>query len=40
VSVDGVAGTAVAIDRLGRLAIDTDAGERRLIESGEVSYER
>jgi BirA family biotin operon repressor/biotin-[acetyl-CoA-carboxylase] ligase len=40
VAVDGVAGTAVAIDRLGRLEVQTDTGERRLVESGEVTYER
>ena len=39
VSVDGTAGTAVAIDRLGRLEVDT-GGERRVVESGEVRYER
>jgi BirA family transcriptional regulator, biotin operon repressor / biotin---[acetyl-CoA-carboxylase] ligase len=39
VTVDGLAGTALAIDRLGRLEVDVD-GERRAIESGEVAYER
>jgi BirA family biotin operon repressor/biotin-[acetyl-CoA-carboxylase] ligase len=39
VSVDGVAGTAVQIDRQGRLEIDVD-GEHRTVESGEVTYER
>ena len=39
VTVDGLTGTAVAIDRLGRLEVDVD-GERRLVESGEVTYER
>lgn len=33
------AGTAVAIDRSGRLEVEI-AGERRLLESGEVDYER
>jgi BirA family biotin operon repressor/biotin-[acetyl-CoA-carboxylase] ligase len=39
VSVDGVAGRAIAIDRAGRLEIDTGAGHKT-IDSGEVSYER
>jgi biotin-(acetyl-CoA carboxylase) ligase len=39
VTVDGTAGIAVGIDRLGRLEIDV-GGERRAIESGEVTYER
>jgi BirA family transcriptional regulator, biotin operon repressor / biotin---[acetyl-CoA-carboxylase] ligase len=39
ITVDGVGGTAVAIDRAGRLEIDV-AGARRLVESGEVAYER
>ena len=39
VAVDGVVGTALMIDRLGRLEIEVD-GERRTIESGEVTYER
>jgi BirA family biotin operon repressor/biotin-[acetyl-CoA-carboxylase] ligase len=39
VSVDGATGFAVAIDRLGRLELDV-GGERRLVESGEVAYER
>ena len=39
ISVDGAQGLAVAIDRRGRLEVDLD-GERRLIESGEVLYER
>ena len=37
VTVDGLAGTAVGIDRAGRLVLDVE-GEQRLIESGEVSY--
>jgi BirA family biotin operon repressor/biotin-[acetyl-CoA-carboxylase] ligase len=37
VSVDGLSGTAVGIDRSGRLELEVD-GERRLVESGEVSY--
>jgi BirA family transcriptional regulator, biotin operon repressor / biotin---[acetyl-CoA-carboxylase] ligase len=39
VAVNGVAGTAVQIDRAGRLEIDV-GGEHRTIESGEVTYER
>ncbi len=39
VVVDGAAGIAVGIDRHGRLEIDV-GGERRVVESGEVSYER
>jgi BirA family transcriptional regulator, biotin operon repressor / biotin---[acetyl-CoA-carboxylase] ligase len=39
VSVDGANGWAVGIDRQGRLEIDVE-GERRLVESGEVAYER
>ena len=39
VFVDGRAGYAIAIDRSGRLEVDL-AGERRLIESGDVLYER
>ena len=39
VAVDGTAGYAVGIDRSGRLEVDVD-GERRAIESGEVTYER
>ena len=39
VSVDGVSGTAVRIDRAGRLEVDV-GGEVRVVESGEVSYER
>jgi BirA family transcriptional regulator, biotin operon repressor / biotin---[acetyl-CoA-carboxylase] ligase len=40
VSVNGTSGTAVKVDRSGRLEIDT--GDHRIItvESGEVSYER
>ena len=37
VTVDGLTGTAVGIDRAGRLVLDVE-GEHRLIESGEVSY--
>jgi BirA family biotin operon repressor/biotin-[acetyl-CoA-carboxylase] ligase len=37
VSVDGLSGTAVGIDREGRLELDV-GGERRLVASGEVSY--
>ena len=39
VYVDGDAGYAVAVDREGRLEVDF-GGERRLVESGEVRYER
>lgn len=39
VAVDGASGYAVGIDRRGRLEIDV-GGERRLVGSGEVSYER
>ena len=39
VYVDGVAGYAVAIDRSGRLEVNVD-GEHRLVESGEVRYDR
>jgi BirA family transcriptional regulator, biotin operon repressor / biotin---[acetyl-CoA-carboxylase] ligase len=39
VFVNGAAGTGVAIRRDGRLEVDLD-GERRLLESGEVEFER
>src|SRR5207248_11368239 len=39
VDVNGLSGTAVMIDRQGRLEIEVD-GEHRTIESGEVTYER
>ncbi len=39
VFLDGERGTAVAIDRTGRLEVTVD-GKRRLVESGEVRYER
>ena len=39
IHVDGASGTAVGIDRAGRLEVEID-GERRLVESGEVTYER
>jgi BirA family transcriptional regulator, biotin operon repressor / biotin---[acetyl-CoA-carboxylase] ligase len=39
VSHNGASGIAVGIDRAGRLELDVD-GERRLVESGEISYER
>jgi BirA family transcriptional regulator, biotin operon repressor / biotin---[acetyl-CoA-carboxylase] ligase len=39
VTLNGAAGIAVGIDRAGRLEIDVD-GERRVVESGEVTYER
>ena len=37
VRVDGIAGRACGIDALGRLELEVD-GQRRLVESGEVSY--
>ena len=40
VRVDGTTGTAVRIDRQGRLEIDLGGGELRLVESGEIEYER
>jgi BirA family transcriptional regulator, biotin operon repressor / biotin---[acetyl-CoA-carboxylase] ligase len=42
VAVDGTHGTAVQIDRAGRLeiAVDGEHGEHTLVESGEVTYER
>jgi biotin-(acetyl-CoA carboxylase) ligase len=39
VSVDGKTGVAVAVDREGRLEVDV-GGERRLLESGGVTYDR
>ncbi len=39
VVVDGVAGSAVMIDRSGRLEVDI-GGEHRLVESGDVAYVR
>lgn len=39
VFVDGRTGTGIAIDRSGRLEVEI-GGERRLIESGEVGFER
>ena len=39
VSVNGTSGYAIGIDRRGRLEIDA-GGERMLVESGEISYER
>jgi BirA family transcriptional regulator, biotin operon repressor / biotin---[acetyl-CoA-carboxylase] ligase len=39
VSVDGASGTAIGISRTGALEVELD-GERRLIEAGEVTYER
>jgi BirA family biotin operon repressor/biotin-[acetyl-CoA-carboxylase] ligase len=39
VFLDGEPGYAVAIDRSGRLEVDF-GGERRLVESGEIVYER
>jgi biotin-(acetyl-CoA carboxylase) ligase len=40
VAVDGIAGRAIMIDREGRLEVEADGGERHVIESGEVAYER
>jgi BirA family transcriptional regulator, biotin operon repressor / biotin---[acetyl-CoA-carboxylase] ligase len=37
--LDGEAGVGIAIERDGRLAVEI-GGERRLVESGEVSFER
>jgi BirA family biotin operon repressor/biotin-[acetyl-CoA-carboxylase] ligase len=39
ISVDGTSGVAVGIDRAGRLELETE-GERRFVESGEVTYEQ
>jgi BirA family biotin operon repressor/biotin-[acetyl-CoA-carboxylase] ligase len=39
VAVDGETGTAVAVDRTGRLVIDV-GGERKVVERGAVTYER
>jgi BirA family biotin operon repressor/biotin-[acetyl-CoA-carboxylase] ligase len=39
VFVDGQSGIGVGIDRSGRFEVDVD-GERRLMESGELSFER
>jgi BirA family biotin operon repressor/biotin-[acetyl-CoA-carboxylase] ligase len=39
IHVDGQEGVGVGIDRSGRLAVDLQ-GERRLLESGEVRFER
>jgi len=39
VTVDEELGTAIGIDRSGRLVVDV-AGEQRTVESGEVRYER
>ncbi|MGH3104550.1 MAG: biotin--[acetyl-CoA-carboxylase] ligase [Gaiellaceae bacterium] len=38
VAVDGTRAVAVGIDRSGRLELDVE-GERRLVESGDVTYE-
>jgi len=40
VSVDGTSGTAVKIDREGRLEIAVGHGEVVVVESGEVTYDR
>jgi BirA family biotin operon repressor/biotin-[acetyl-CoA-carboxylase] ligase len=39
ISLDGETGVGVAIDRLGRLEVEID-GERRIVESGDVLFER
>jgi BirA family biotin operon repressor/biotin-[acetyl-CoA-carboxylase] ligase len=39
ITVEGSSGLAIAIDRSGRLEVEL-GGERRLIESGDVAYER
>jgi BirA family biotin operon repressor/biotin-[acetyl-CoA-carboxylase] ligase len=39
IAVDGETGLGIAVDRLGRLEVEID-GERRLVESGEVDFER
>jgi len=39
VSVNGKSGYAIGIDRSGRLEIDV-AGDRRVVESGDITYER
>jgi BirA family biotin operon repressor/biotin-[acetyl-CoA-carboxylase] ligase len=39
VFVDGAAGRGIAVDRRGRLEVEI-GGERRLVESGEVLFER
>jgi hypothetical protein len=39
VFVNGDVGLGIAIDRRGRLEVEID-GERRLVESGEVLFER
>jgi BirA family transcriptional regulator, biotin operon repressor / biotin---[acetyl-CoA-carboxylase] ligase len=39
VFLDGEAGTGIGIDRQGRLEVEVD-GERRLVDSGEVLFER
>jgi BirA family biotin operon repressor/biotin-[acetyl-CoA-carboxylase] ligase len=40
VRVDGKTGTALMIDRHGRLQIHADDGERLVVDRGEVTYER
>ena len=40
VVVDAAAGTAVQVDRRGRLEVRLDDGAHRLLQSGEVTYER
>jgi biotin-(acetyl-CoA carboxylase) ligase len=40
VSVGGAAATALQVDRSGRLEVRLDGGGTRVLESGEVDYER
>ncbi len=40
VSVDGVSGTAVMVDREGRLLVEVAHGDVRAVESGDVTYVR
>jgi biotin-(acetyl-CoA carboxylase) ligase len=40
VVLDGARGTAVLVDRSGRLEVRLDDGELRRVETGTVSYER
>jgi BirA family transcriptional regulator, biotin operon repressor / biotin---[acetyl-CoA-carboxylase] ligase len=39
ITVEGSSGLAIGVDRSGRLEVEVN-GERRLIESGDVAYER
>lgn len=40
VTVDGVSGTAMMVDREGRLLVDAGHGDVRAVESGDVQYVR